>query len=159
MALGVRPLTAEEEGELRRRVAARTLPARVVERAKMIVLVHEGERAPAVGARPEESSGGRADGVTKKDGELPSVRPPLDSLDSSWLEPLGDSDASEETPPASPAAPPSGAAATPSSNASKALPSSPSSSSPSGGKPPAPSGRIEKKPEAKPSPPPAPEPR
>jgi transposase len=51
MALGVRPLTAEEEAELRRRAAARALPARTVERAKMIVLLHEGERAPAVAER------------------------------------------------------------------------------------------------------------
>ena len=51
MALGVRSLTAEEEVELRRRAAARTLPARVVERAKMILFMHEGERVPAVAAR------------------------------------------------------------------------------------------------------------
>jgi transposase len=51
MALEVRPLTADEEAELRRRAAARTLPARVVERAKMIVLLHEGERVPAVAER------------------------------------------------------------------------------------------------------------
>jgi transposase len=51
MALGVRPLTADEAGELRRRAASRTLPARVVERAKMIVLVYEGQRVPAVAAR------------------------------------------------------------------------------------------------------------
>ena len=51
MALGVRSLTAEEEVELRRRAASRTLPARVVERAKMIVLVSEGERVPSVAER------------------------------------------------------------------------------------------------------------
>jgi transposase len=51
MALGVRPLTAEEAAELGRRAASRTLPARVVERAKMIVLMHEGERVPAVAER------------------------------------------------------------------------------------------------------------
>jgi transposase len=51
MALGVRPLTAEEETELRRRAAARTVPARTVERAKLIWLLHEGERVPAVAKR------------------------------------------------------------------------------------------------------------
>ena len=50
MALHVRPLTAEEACELRRRVASRTLPARVVERATMIWRVHEGMRVPAVAA-------------------------------------------------------------------------------------------------------------
>jgi transposase len=51
MALGVRPLTADEEAELRRRAASRTLPARVVERAKMILLLRGGQRVPAVAAR------------------------------------------------------------------------------------------------------------
>jgi len=51
MALGVRPLTAEEETELRRRAATRTVPARTVERAKLIWLLHEGERVPAVAKR------------------------------------------------------------------------------------------------------------
>jgi transposase len=51
MALEVRPLTAEEAAELRRRAASRTLPARVVERARMIVLLHAGERVPAVAGR------------------------------------------------------------------------------------------------------------
>ena len=51
MALRVRPLTAEEETELRRRVSSRTLPARVVERARMIWHLHEGERAPTVARR------------------------------------------------------------------------------------------------------------
>jgi hypothetical protein len=41
MALVVQPVTAEEEAELRRRAASRTLPARVVERAKMIRLLRE----------------------------------------------------------------------------------------------------------------------
>ena len=49
--LQVRPLTAEGDAGLRRRAASRTLPARVVERAKMILLLHEGERVPAVAAR------------------------------------------------------------------------------------------------------------
>ncbi len=51
MALRVRPLTAEEETELRRRTTSRTLPARVVERARMIWALHEGERVPAVARR------------------------------------------------------------------------------------------------------------
>ncbi len=51
MALRVRPLTAEEETELRRRTTSRTLPARAVERARMIWALHEGERVPAVARR------------------------------------------------------------------------------------------------------------
>ena len=51
MALRVRPLTAEEETEVRRRVSSRTLPARVVERARMIWCLHDGERVPAVARR------------------------------------------------------------------------------------------------------------
>jgi transposase len=51
MALRVRPLTAEEETELRRRVSSRTLPARVVERARMIWYLHEGDRVPTVARR------------------------------------------------------------------------------------------------------------
>ena len=51
LALEVRPLTADEEAELRRRAASRTLPPRVVERARMIILLHEGQRVPAVAAR------------------------------------------------------------------------------------------------------------
>ena len=47
MALQVRRLTAEEETELRRRMASRTLPARMVERARMIWSLHEGERVEA----------------------------------------------------------------------------------------------------------------
>jgi transposase len=50
-ALQVRSLTAEEAAELRRRASSRTLPARVVERARMVLLLHEGERVPAVAAR------------------------------------------------------------------------------------------------------------
>lgn len=49
--LGVRSLTTDEETELRRRATARTLPARVVERAKLIWLLHAGERVPAVAKR------------------------------------------------------------------------------------------------------------
>ena len=48
MALRVRELTPEEAGELRRRAQSRTEPARVVERARIIWLVHQGERVPAV---------------------------------------------------------------------------------------------------------------
>jgi transposase len=51
VALRIRALTAEEATELRRRVASRTLPARAVERAKMIWAVHTGERTPAVARR------------------------------------------------------------------------------------------------------------
>jgi transposase len=49
--LAVRPLTAEEETELRRRAVARTLPARTVERAKLICLLCEGAGVPAVARR------------------------------------------------------------------------------------------------------------
>lgn len=49
--LALRPLTAEEEAELGRRAAARTLPARTVERAKLICLVHEGQGVPVVAKR------------------------------------------------------------------------------------------------------------
>ena len=48
MALEVRPLTADEGTELRRRAGARPLPARVGERAKMILRLREGQRVPAV---------------------------------------------------------------------------------------------------------------
>ena len=51
VALRVRALTAEEATELRRRVASRTLPARAVERARMVWAVHAGEGAPAVARR------------------------------------------------------------------------------------------------------------
>jgi transposase len=40
--------TAEETRELQRRVAARTLPARTVERAKIMWSLHQGTRVPAV---------------------------------------------------------------------------------------------------------------
>ena len=48
MALQVRELTAEEASEVRRRAHSRTEPARVVERARIIWLVHEGMQVPAV---------------------------------------------------------------------------------------------------------------
>ena len=51
MALRVRPLTDEEWDELRRRAQSRTAPARVVERARMVLGVHSGESAPAVARR------------------------------------------------------------------------------------------------------------
>jgi transposase len=51
ITLDVRPLTAEETIELQRRVAARTLPARMVERAKIIWYLHQGTRVPAVADR------------------------------------------------------------------------------------------------------------
>jgi transposase len=51
VALRVRALTAEEATELRRRVASRTLPARAVERARMVWAVHAGEGVPAVARR------------------------------------------------------------------------------------------------------------
>ncbi|MBI3973671.1 MAG: helix-turn-helix domain-containing protein [Chloroflexi bacterium] len=44
----MRPLTAEETTELQRRGASRTLPVRVVERARMIWALHEGQRVSAV---------------------------------------------------------------------------------------------------------------
>jgi transposase len=51
IALHVRPPTAEETIELQRRANARTLPARTVERAKIIWYLHEGARVPAVAQR------------------------------------------------------------------------------------------------------------
>jgi|tagenome__1003787_1003787.scaffolds.fasta_scaffold20393909_1 transposase len=51
MALKVRPLTAEERTELQRRAQSRTEAARVVERARIVWAVHQGERVPAVARR------------------------------------------------------------------------------------------------------------
>jgi transposase len=51
MALKVRPLTAEERTELQRRAHSRTEPARVVERARIVWAVHQGERVPLVARR------------------------------------------------------------------------------------------------------------
>jgi transposase len=51
MALRVRALTDEEREELRRRVQSRTAPARVVERARMVWTVAQGERVPRVARR------------------------------------------------------------------------------------------------------------
>jgi transposase len=51
MALQVRTLTEEEREELRRRAQSRTAPARVVERARMVLGVAGGEPAPAVARR------------------------------------------------------------------------------------------------------------
>ena len=48
MALRVRELTADEADEVRRCAHSRTEPARVVERARIIWLLHQGERVPAV---------------------------------------------------------------------------------------------------------------
>ena len=51
MALQVRPLTGDERTELQRRAQSRTEAARVVERARMVWAVHQGERVPAVARR------------------------------------------------------------------------------------------------------------
>jgi transposase len=51
MALQVRSWTAAEEAELRRRAASRTLPVRVVERAKLICGLQDGDRVPQVAGR------------------------------------------------------------------------------------------------------------
>jgi transposase len=51
MALRVRALTDEERAELQRRAQSRTAPARVVERARMVLGVAAGETAPAVARR------------------------------------------------------------------------------------------------------------
>ena len=51
MALRVRALTEEERAELRRRAQSRTAPARVVERARMVLEVEAGGTAPAVARR------------------------------------------------------------------------------------------------------------
>ena len=51
MALRVRVLTDEERAELRRRAQSRTAPARMVERARMVLGVDAGEPAPAVARR------------------------------------------------------------------------------------------------------------
>jgi len=51
MALRVRAVSDEERTELQRRAQARTEPARVVERARLVWSVAQGERAPAVARR------------------------------------------------------------------------------------------------------------
>ncbi len=51
MALRVRPLTAAEAAELERRGHSRTAPARVVERARLVWYVRQGQRVPAVAQR------------------------------------------------------------------------------------------------------------
>lgn len=50
MALQARELTPEEQTSLRRLARSRTEPARVVERARIIWLAHEGWRVPAIAA-------------------------------------------------------------------------------------------------------------
>ena len=50
MALRVRTMTDEERRELARRAGARTEPARMVERARLILAVAEGQTAPAAAA-------------------------------------------------------------------------------------------------------------
>ena len=51
MALKIRALTEEEATELQRRAQSRTEPTRVVERARMVWGVHQGEHVPAVAQR------------------------------------------------------------------------------------------------------------
>ena len=51
MALRVRPLTDQERAEVQRRAQSRTEPARAVERARIIWLMHQGLRAPEVARR------------------------------------------------------------------------------------------------------------
>src|SRR5215212_3651139 len=51
MALRVRVLTDEERAELQRRAQSRTAPARMVERARMVLGVAGGETAPTVARR------------------------------------------------------------------------------------------------------------
>jgi transposase len=51
MALKVRVMTEEERAELRRRAQSRTAPARVVERARLVLGIEAGETAPAVAER------------------------------------------------------------------------------------------------------------
>ena len=51
MALRVRALSKEERAELRQRAQSRTAPARVVERARMVLGVEAGETAPTVARR------------------------------------------------------------------------------------------------------------
>jgi transposase len=51
MALTVRPLTEEERTEIQRRAQSRTEAARVVERARIIWLMHQGLRVPEVAQR------------------------------------------------------------------------------------------------------------
>ena len=48
MALRVRPLTAEEEDTIQRLAHSRTEPARLVERARIVWLAHQGYQVPAV---------------------------------------------------------------------------------------------------------------
>ena len=51
MALQLRELTDDEVTTITRLAQLRTAPARVVERARIIVSAHQGARAPAVAAR------------------------------------------------------------------------------------------------------------
>jgi transposase len=48
MALRIRPLSTEEYEQLRRLAQSRTAPARLVERAKIVWLASQGQRAPAI---------------------------------------------------------------------------------------------------------------
>lgn len=48
MAIHVRELTDDERGKIDRLVSARTAPARLVQRAKIILLSAEGKRVPAI---------------------------------------------------------------------------------------------------------------
>lgn len=52
MALGVRPLTAEEEAEVRRRAASRTLPTRVDEMGPESARSFPGRQVVPVAAEP-----------------------------------------------------------------------------------------------------------
>jgi transposase len=48
MALRVRPMTTEEVDTIQRLAHSRTEPARLVERARMIWLAHQGQQVPAI---------------------------------------------------------------------------------------------------------------
>lgn len=51
MALQVRELTDNELTRITRLAQSRTAPARAVERARIVLAAHQGERAPAIAAR------------------------------------------------------------------------------------------------------------
>lgn len=57
MALGTRAFTGEEQEEVRRLAHARTEPARLVERARLIWLAGQGRRVPAIARELQVSEG------------------------------------------------------------------------------------------------------
>jgi hypothetical protein len=48
MSIRIRPMTAEEVDTLQRLAHSRTEPARMVERARIIWIAHQGQQVPAI---------------------------------------------------------------------------------------------------------------